>query len=62
MTMSLDEQFEAFLRIKVPSFSGVFLDCLSIEDEGTTILQNVWNHWCSDTVSHPTRHECAKLL
>jgi len=62
MTISLDERFEAFLRTKVPSFSGVFLDCLSVEDEGTTILQNVWNHSCNHTVSYPTRHECAKLL
>jgi hypothetical protein len=62
MTMSFDERFEAFLRTKVPSFSGVFLDCLSVEDEATTILQNVWNHSCNDTASHCTRHECAKLL
>jgi hypothetical protein len=34
----------------VPSFSGVFLDCLNIEDKGTTILQNVWNHWCKIAV------------
>jgi hypothetical protein len=26
------------------------------------ILQNVWNHSCNDTASHPTRPECAKLL
>jgi len=62
MTMSLDERFEAFLRIIVPSLSGVFLDSLSVEDKGTTILQNVWNRLCNLAVSHRTRHECAKLL
>lgn len=49
--MSLDERFEAFLRTTVPSSSssGIFLDCLGVEDEGTMILQNVWNHSCNDT-------------
>jgi len=57
MTMSLDERFEAFLRIIVPSLSGVFLDSLSTEDKGTMILQNVWNHLPGDTASHTRRPE-----
>ena len=33
MTVSLDERFEAFLRTIVPSSSGIFPDCLGIENE-----------------------------
>jgi len=62
MTMSLDEWFEAFLRTKVPSFSGDFLDAWasktnapqSFKMSGTT---------CAMTQCHiPQDMKCAKLL
>jgi hypothetical protein len=29
------------------------LDCMTLEDEDTMILQHVWNQWPNDTASHP---------
>jgi len=39
----------------------LFFHCLTLEDEGTTVLQNVWNH-SPDTVSHPWRRASCHII
>jgi hypothetical protein len=45
------------LKVKQSSKNRLFWNCLTLEDEGTMVLQNIMNHSPSDTVSHPGRPE-----
>jgi len=44
--------YRQFKDSKCKTVHEEFLDCLTIENEGSTILRNVGNRWSSDAASH----------
>lgn len=54
-TYNVSKNCDAFISKGQTVTEEFFLDCLTLGDDGTTILRNIGNHSPSDRVSHTTR-------
>ena len=51
-----------YISYKISEGLVIFLDCLTLENEGAMILQDCGNHSPSDAMSHTRRFEYSGLV